>query len=61
MKLLVFGSEEGKFVPCFNLERAEDETDKEFVSTMEKSISMIIREISSKEYLSRRVIGGTMP
>ena len=61
MKLLVFGSEEGKFVPCFNLERAEDEIDEELVSTMEKSASMIIGEISDREYLSRRVIGGTMP
>jgi hypothetical protein len=46
MKLLVFGSEEGEFVPCFNLERAKDETDEELVSTVEKSASMIIGEIS---------------
>lgn len=61
MKLSVFGSEEGEFVPCFNLERAKNETDEEFVSTIEKSASMIIGEISNKEYLSYCAIGGTMP
>jgi hypothetical protein len=39
MKLPVFGSEKGEFVPYFNLERAEDKTDEDFVSTMEKSTS----------------------
>jgi hypothetical protein len=43
------------------MERAMDETDEEFVSTVEKSTSMIIGEISDKEYLSRHAIGGTMP
>ena len=61
MNLPVFGSEKGEFVPCFNLKRAKDETDEELVRTMEKSASMIIGEISDREYLSRRVIGGTMP
>ena len=47
MKLPVFGSEEGKFVPCFNLEHAKDEIDEELVRTVEKSASMIIGEISN--------------
>jgi hypothetical protein len=61
MKLAVFGSKEGEFVPCFNLERAADKMDEEFVSTVEKSTSMNIGEISDKEYLSHHAIGGTMP
>jgi hypothetical protein len=60
MKLLVFGSTEGEFYPCFNLRRAEDETDEEFVSFMERFAPTIHGEIS-EEYLSRRAIGGTMP
>jgi hypothetical protein len=42
MKLPVFGSEKGEFVPYFNLERAEDEMDEDFVSTMEKSTSRLL-------------------
>ena len=61
MKLPVFGSEEGEFVPYFNPERAKDETYEELVRTMEKSASMIIGEIFDREYLSHCVIGGTMP
>jgi hypothetical protein len=47
-------------LPVFNLERVIDKTDEEFVSTMEKSASMIIGEISDKKYFSHRAIGGTM-
>ena len=61
MKLPVFGSEDGEFSPCFYIERAADETDEEFIAEVETSASLIIGEISKKEYLSRRVIGGTMP
>ena len=61
MKLPVFGSTEGEFCPCFYLTRAEDETNEEFVSEMEQSASKILGEISEREYLSRRTIGGTMP
>jgi len=39
----------------------EDETDKEFVSEVEQSATKILGEISEREYLSRRTIGGTMP
>jgi hypothetical protein len=60
INLPVFGSEEGEFVPCFNLERVKDKTNEEFVNTMEKSASMIIGEISNKKYFSHRAIGGTM-
>lgn len=60
MKLPVFGSEEGEFVPCFKLCRSEDETDEEFVKAIEKGATMLLGEISDKEYLSRRAIGGTM-
>lgn len=61
MKLPVLGSEDGEFCPCFYIERAADETDKEFVSEVEASSSMIIGEISKREYLSCHAIGGTMP
>jgi len=61
MKLLVFGSVEGEFYPCFYPTRAEGETDEEFVSEVEQSTSKILGEISEREYLSRRAIGGTMP
>ena len=39
----------------------EDETDKEFVSEVEQSATKILGEISEREYLSHRAIGGTMP
>lgn len=45
----------------FFLARAEDETDEEFVTEVERSTSKILGEIFKKEYLSRRAIGGTMP
>ena len=61
MKLLVFGSAEGEFYSCFYLTRVEDETNEEFVSEVEQSTSKILGEISEREYLSRRAIGGTMP
>lgn len=57
MKLLVFGSEDGEYVPCFKLRRAEDETDEEFVEAVEKSATLLLGDISEKEYLSRRAIG----
>ena len=61
MKLLVLGSAEGEFCLCFYLTRVEDETDKEFVSEVEQSAYKILGEISEREYLSYRAIGGTMP
>lgn len=60
-KLPMFGSEDGEFCPCFYIERAADEMNEEFVNEVEMSTSMIIGEISEREYLSRRAIGGTMP
>jgi len=61
MKLPVFGIAEGELCLCFYLTRAKDETDEEFVSEVEQSASKILGEISEREYLSRRTIGGTMP
>ena len=43
MKLPVFGSAEGEFYPCFYLTRAEEKTDKEFVSEVEQSASSLGR------------------
>jgi len=57
MKLPVFGSVEGEFY----LTRAEDKTDKGFVSEVEQSASKILGEISKREYLSHHAIGGIMP
>ena len=61
MKLPIFSIAEGEFCLCFYLTRMEDETDEEFVSEVEQSTSKILGEISEREYLSRRTIGGTMP
>lgn len=54
----VFDSEEGEFCPCFYLQRAEDETDEEFVAEVEQSASKILGEVSEREYLSHRAISG---
>jgi hypothetical protein len=61
MELPVFDSEEGGFCPCFYLWRAKDETDEEFVNEVEQSASKILKEISEREYLTCRSIGGMMP
>ena len=61
MKFPMFGSEDGEFCPYFYIEHALDETDEEFVAEVEASASLIIGDISEKEYLSHRVIGWTMP
>jgi hypothetical protein len=61
MDLPVFGSEGEEFCPCFYLERARDESDEEFVQSVEQSASKILGEISEREYLSHRAIDGLMP
>lgn len=61
MKLPVFGSAESEYVPCFKLRRADDETDEQFVKAVEKAATLLLGDITDKEYLSRRAIGGTMP
>lgn len=61
MKLPVFGSAEGEYVPCFKLQRTADETDVEFVEAVEKAAVLLLGEVSNKEYLSCRAIAGNMP
>lgn len=61
MRLPIFGSEGEEFCPCFYLERVRDESDEEFVQSVEQSASKILGEISEWEYLSRRAIDGLMP
>ena len=61
MKLPVFNSAEGELCSCFYLTHTEDKTDEEFISEVEHSATKILGEISKREYLSCRAIGGTMP
>lgn len=61
MMLPVFGGEEGELCPCFSLQHIEDEIDKEFITYVESTIALVLGELSDREYLTRRAIGGTMP
>jgi len=61
MRLPVFGSAEGEYVPCFGFQRDPRETDKEFVSFVEQAASLILGEVTEREVTSRQAILGNMP
>lgn len=61
MKLPVFGSAEGEFVPVFELERDPKQSDKALLRSFERETTFLLGEITDKEYQSRRDVGGTLP
>lgn len=61
VKLLVFGEAEGNWFPHFGLKLEEDESGVDVVAQVEAAAAEILGDISEREYLARRAVGGTMP
>jgi hypothetical protein len=58
VSLPVFGDGVGVLFPCFDVRRVEDMTADEYVTSIEEGARDILGELSDKEYLARRAIGG---
>lgn len=61
VSLPVFGDVVGVLFPHFDVKRAKDMTADEYVAAVEEGVRDILSEMSDKEYLARRDIGGMMP
>ena len=61
VSLPLFGDGVGVLFPYFDVKRVEDMTADEYVTSVEEGAHDILGELSDKEYLARRAIGGTMP
>jgi hypothetical protein len=57
----VYGPTEGVPFPQFGIELTERESPDDFVSSMEEGAREIVDDISDKEFLAWRAIGGMMP
>jgi hypothetical protein len=57
----IYGSTEGVPFPRFEIELNRGEDPKEFATMVEQGAQEIIEEMTDREYLVQRSVGGTMP
>jgi hypothetical protein len=57
----IYGPVKGVPFPWFGIELTEGESPNDFVSSVEEGAWEIVGDISDKEFLARRAIGGMMP